>query len=156
MYIFKNRRIGGEVPPHTDNTYIRTKPLSCTGLWIAFDDATVENGCLWGLPGSHKTPTDYFMKLKKDKEGKSKTYYEPATPPKYELKDPVPLEAEKGTVVLLHGDFVHFSYHNKSPQQRHAYTLHLVESRNHIWEHDNWLQRKDIPFNFLYDTQSRI
>ena len=29
MYIFKNNLIGGEVDPHTDNTYIRTKPLSC-------------------------------------------------------------------------------------------------------------------------------
>jgi phytanoyl-CoA hydroxylase len=29
MYIFKNERIGGEVPPHTDNTYIITNPLSC-------------------------------------------------------------------------------------------------------------------------------
>ena len=29
MYIFKNERIGGEVPPHTDNTFIITNPLSC-------------------------------------------------------------------------------------------------------------------------------
>ena len=29
MYIFKNNYIGGEVDAHTDNTYIRTKPLTC-------------------------------------------------------------------------------------------------------------------------------
>jgi phytanoyl-CoA hydroxylase len=29
MYIFKNAKVGGEVPPHTDNTFIRTKPSSC-------------------------------------------------------------------------------------------------------------------------------
>jgi len=29
MYIFKNNKIGGEVGPHTDNTYIITNPLSC-------------------------------------------------------------------------------------------------------------------------------
>lgn len=41
MYIFKNPRIGGEVKPHTDNTYLITNPLSVTGIWIALHDATV-------------------------------------------------------------------------------------------------------------------
>jgi len=65
MYIFKNPGVGGEVSPHTDNTYIRTTPSSCIGIWVAFDDAKKENGGMWGIPGSHKNPTDYFMKLKK-------------------------------------------------------------------------------------------
>jgi phytanoyl-CoA hydroxylase len=151
MYIFKNGRIGGEVPAHTDNIYIRTTPASCMGIWVAFDDSTKENGCLWGYPGSHKTKTDYFLKLGKDEKGNERVYYEPPTPPKYEYNNAVPLEAEKGTVVLLNGDFVHFSHNNTSPLQRHAYTLHIVESRNHVWDNDNWLQRRDIPFNFLYE-----
>jgi phytanoyl-CoA hydroxylase len=29
MYIFKSAKVGGEVPPHTDNTYVRSKPMSC-------------------------------------------------------------------------------------------------------------------------------
>jgi hypothetical protein len=29
MYIFKNAKVGGEVPPHTDNAFIRTKHSSC-------------------------------------------------------------------------------------------------------------------------------
>lgn len=24
------------------------------GVWIALEDATLENGCLWFMPGSHK------------------------------------------------------------------------------------------------------
>jgi phytanoyl-CoA hydroxylase len=153
MYICKSARVGGEVPPHTDNTYIRTNPLSCFGLWVAFDDATKENGGMWGYPGSHKKQTDYFMKLVEN-QGKRSTIYEPSNPPKYEeLKDPVPLEAEKGTVILLHGDFVHFSKSNTSNKQRHAYTLHIVESRNHQYEADNWLQRRENPFKFMYDVK---
>jgi len=155
MYIFKNARIGGEVDAHTDNTYIRSKPLCCFGIWVAFDDATKENGGLWGVPGSHKTPTTYFMKIKKDSNGKTVVYYDPPEKPQYDLSNSVPLEAEKGTVVLLHGDFVHFSYPNTSGMQRHAYTIHLVEGRNHTWESDNWLQRKSIPFNFLYEVDSK-
>ena len=156
MYIFKNQRIGGEVGPHTDNTYIRTKPLSCAGIWVAFDDASKENGCMWGMPGSHLTQTNYFLKLGKNDKGETITYYEPSTAPEYDTTGAVPLEVEKGSVILLHGDFVHFSHGNKSPYQRHAFTLHLVESRGHVWEKDNWLQRKNIPFNFLNETNVSV
>jgi phytanoyl-CoA hydroxylase len=152
MYILKNQKIGGEVDAHTDNTYITTKPLSCLGIWVAFDNATRENGGMWGIPGSHKTKSDYFMKRRKNANGELECYYEPSDKPNYDLTKAVPLDAEKGTVVLLHGDFVHFSYPNTSPNQRHAYTVHVVESKDHTWKPDCWLQRSKIPFNFLYDN----
>jgi phytanoyl-CoA hydroxylase len=154
MYIFKNARIGGEVDAHTDNTFIRSKPLSCFGIWVAFDDATKENGGMWGIPGSHKTQTNYFMKTKSDSNRKMTVYFD-GEKPIYDLTNAVPLEAEKGSVVLLHGDFVHFSHPNTSGLQRHAYTLHLVEGRNHVWESDNWLQRRHVPFNFLYEVDAK-
>jgi phytanoyl-CoA hydroxylase len=149
MYIFKNARIGGEVPPHTDNTYIRTNPSSCMGIWVAFDDAESSNGGMWGVPGSHKTPTNWFLKLK-CVNGKKYTVYEPSEKPIYDTNKAVKLEVEKGSVILLHGDFVHFSYANASEKQRHAYTLHLVEGKEHTYEPDNWLQRKDIRFKYMY------
>lgn len=38
-----------------DNAFILTDPEpTCLGFWFALDDATIENGCLWALPGSHK------------------------------------------------------------------------------------------------------
>lgn len=152
MYIFKNAKVGGEVGPHTDNTYIRTTPSSCVGIWVAFDDATKDNGCMWGYPDSQKTPTNYFMKLRREENGKLKTFYEPSEQQIYDLKTPIPFEAEKGTVVLLHGDFLHYSMANTSDMQRHAYTLHMVESRDHVWDSDNWIQRKENPFRFLYEN----
>ena len=40
--------------PHTDNTYLITEPrLSTRAIWLALDNATLDNGCLWGVPGSH-------------------------------------------------------------------------------------------------------
>jgi phytanoyl-CoA hydroxylase len=150
MYILKSKRIGGEVTPHTDNTYIRSKPLSCTGVWIALDDATIENGALYGVPKSHLKQTEYFMSLVADQNGLRKTIYNKDKAPEYDLEDAVPLEAKKGSVVLLHGDFVHFSYSNSSEKQRHAYTIHVVETGGeYIWEKDNWLHRKDIPFRVI-------
>ncbi|KAI2651620.1 Phytanoyl-CoA dioxygenase domain-containing protein 1 [Labeo rohita] len=54
MYIFKQPGIGGEVTPHQDATFLYTQPLGrVMGIWIALEDATLENGCLWFIPGSH-------------------------------------------------------------------------------------------------------
>lgn len=54
MYIFKQARIGGAVNSHQDSTFLYTTPRqSCLGLWLALDDATLENGCLWVRPKSH-------------------------------------------------------------------------------------------------------
>lgn len=138
--------------PHTDNTYLRTNPLSCCGMWIALDDAAQDNGALWGVPGSHRNPTNDFLVRK----GQECSYY-PEEKKDYDISQSVPLEAKAGTVVLLHGDFVHYSAHNTSMKQRHAYTFHVVEGTKH-WEKDNWLQRgSHLPFRNMLkvDTNSR-
>src|SRR5262249_2696610 len=53
MYSFKQPNIGGEVTCHQDNTFLYTDPPSAIGLWFALEDAKVENGCLWAIPGGH-------------------------------------------------------------------------------------------------------
>ena len=42
------------VVPHQDSTFLHTTPMKLMGCWIALEDATLENGCLWFIPGSHK------------------------------------------------------------------------------------------------------
>src|SRR6266550_7204389 len=54
MYIFKQPRIGGQVTCHQDATFLFVEPLRLVGLWFALEDASVENGCLWAIPGGHK------------------------------------------------------------------------------------------------------
>ncbi len=39
---------------HQDNGYGELDPYNAIGCLTALDDADVENGCLWILPGSHK------------------------------------------------------------------------------------------------------
>ncbi|XP_034092944.1 phytanoyl-CoA dioxygenase domain-containing protein 1 isoform X2 [Gymnodraco acuticeps] len=56
MFIFKQPGIGGEVTPHQDATFLYTEPLGrVMGLWIALEDATENNGCLWFIPRSHNS-----------------------------------------------------------------------------------------------------
>lgn len=112
MLIFKNPKVGTKVDMHTDNIYIISQPkLSCLGMWLAMDDANNDNGCMWAFPGSHKTPTNYFSYLTEDKLA---TVYEGVKPDYSVLENPVCLEAKKGTIILLHGDTVHYSSHNHS------------------------------------------
>lgn len=42
------------VSPHQDASFLHTEPLGrVLGIWIALEDATLENSCLWFIPGSH-------------------------------------------------------------------------------------------------------
>ena len=55
MYIFKQAVTGGAVNSHQDSTFLFTTPRqTCIGLWLALDEATLENGCLWVRPQSHR------------------------------------------------------------------------------------------------------
>ena len=42
---------------HLDNPYWSYSSRKTLSLWVALDDATLQNGCLYFLPGSHKTAT---------------------------------------------------------------------------------------------------
>lgn len=140
MYIFKQPRIGGEVGWHQDATFLYTEPLSVVGLWFALEDATLENGCLWALPGGHKGPLR--ERWRRNVAGALVMERLDDTP---WPEEGVPLEAPKGTLVVLHGKLPHGSAPNRSAQSRHAYTLHLIDGAC-AYPVDNWLQRgRDLP-----------
>ena len=145
MYIFKNPKIGGEVVPHMDNSFLTTDPWSCTGIWIALDDATLENGCLWAVPGSHTSqdPNAFLRTRTNEETGIMETYMDlmdPFVP--YNTEGAVPLEVEAGSIVLLHGSLVHYSSPNTSDKQRHAYSCHVLEKKTDYCI-DNWIRRDD-------------
>ena len=55
MALLKPPGGGVEKPWHQDTAYFRIKPVeSVIGTWIALDEATLENGCMHAIPGTHK------------------------------------------------------------------------------------------------------
>jgi hypothetical protein len=54
LYIIYIQYFFFEVVPHQDATFLYTTPANVIGIWIALEDCTVNNGCLWFLPKSHK------------------------------------------------------------------------------------------------------
>lgn len=142
MYLCKQPYIGDEVTCHQDATYLYTKEQPVTGLWFALEDATIENGCLWAIPGGHKTPLKSRMIRDKNDRVSTEIYDNSA----WTLEKMVPLETPAGSVIVLHGLLPHMSKENLSPRSRHAYSLHLISSRSE-YPANNWLQRpKNMPF----------
>ena len=145
MYIFKQPGIGGEVVCHCDHTFLWTEPQSVIGLWFAIEDATLANGCLWALPGGHRIPVKSRFRLVDPSDRSLGTVTDTFDDAPYPVEDLVPLEAEAGTVIVLHGTLPHWSAANTSPRSRHAYTMHLIEAQADYLA-DNWLQRgADLP-----------
>ena len=136
MYIFKQPRIGGEVTCHQDSTFLYTEPQDIAGLWFALEDATIENGCLWAIPGGHKLGLK--SRWQRNAEGgMSFDVFDSSPWPEEKL---VPLEVSKGTLIILSGLLPHQSLANRSSRSRQAYTLHVIGGDCHYAE-ENWLQR---------------
>src|SRR5437588_4012200 len=136
MYIFKQPNIGGEVTCHQDATFLYTEPLRMLGLWFALEDATIENGCLWAIPGGHNLGLKSRF-VRADGGGTRFEVFDNTPWPEENLQ---PLEVEKGTLIILHGLLPHLSRENRSPKSRHAYTLHVIDASSD-YPASNWLQR---------------
>ncbi|XP_067144470.1 phytanoyl-CoA dioxygenase domain-containing protein 1-like [Centruroides vittatus] len=150
MYIFKNPKVGGKVECHQDATYLYTDPVKLLGLWFPLEDTTLENGCLWFLPGSHKGEV-YQRYICNSTTGAS--LISASTAPIYTEDEFVPAVVSKGSCVLIHGKVIHKSEKNLSSKPRPAYTFHIIENHNTIYSKDNWLQpTNNLAFPSLYKT----
>jgi chlorinating enzyme len=95
---------------HQDEFYIPTRDGSLTGGWLAMDDATLENGCLWILPGSHRRKIIYPQKANENDrrfDCAGIAYQFP-----YRDEDSVPVEVKAGSLVFFHGYLLHRSLPN--------------------------------------------
>jgi phytanoyl-CoA hydroxylase len=138
MYIFKQPNIGGEVTCHQDSTFLYTEPIAIAGLWFALEDATIENGCLWVIPGGHQQG----LKSRWVRTAEARMEFQVFDNEPWPEDKLVPLEVSKGSLILLQGLLPHRSLENRSPRSRHAYTLHLVSAKAK-YPGDNWLQRSE-------------
>ena len=137
MYIFKQPKIGGEVGFHQDATFLYTEPISVKGFWFALEDASLENGCMWAIPGGHRK--DLKSRFFRNEKGDG-TEMEIIDDSPWETSKLVPLEVRAGSMIVLHGLLPHMSHANRSERTRHAYTMHIIDGLADYPEW-NWLQR---------------
>jgi hypothetical protein len=88
-----------------------------SSLQIYLDDANVENGCLWMIPGTH---TRGNLPVFEDRGVLGRLYTDPA---QLEAQPPVPIEAPAGSVIFFDGYVVHGSRSNSSEGSRRALVI---------------------------------
>uniref|UniRef100_A0AC34F2S1 Uncharacterized protein n=1 Tax=Panagrolaimus sp. ES5 TaxID=591445 RepID=A0AC34F2S1_9BILA len=155
MYIFKQPSIGGAVTDHIDATFLQVNPIkNVVGVWIAVDDAEIENGCLWFIPGSHKTESLDYRFVRTNPTNSSEPLLKfTGEKPVYDQTKFIPVPVPKGSLVLIDGMVVHKSEPNTSQKSRHAYTFHVVDAHETKWSELNWLQpTSTYKFPNLYDN----
>src|SRR5699024_10623417 len=105
---------------HQDEFFIPTRDRSLTATWIALDDATIENGCLWVLPGSHASGVIHPAREHDDPDFDCSTeaYGFP-----YRDEDAVPVELSAGQAVVFNGYLLHRSLKNSG---RHGFRRALT------------------------------
>ncbi|MBS0448473.1 MAG: phytanoyl-CoA dioxygenase family protein [Proteobacteria bacterium] len=120
---FKAPEGGGPKPAHQDNYYFG--PTDIEGVvtaWIALDDATLENGCLYFGDGTNQGPV--YDHIAPESEP-----YNLQIPAAVLDKQPMqPAPVRKGGVSFHHGNTFHQSGPNHSRRWRRACALHFVRN----------------------------
>ena len=116
----KPPRIGSRQRYHQDmplGFYI--DPPDMVTCWVALTDSTIENGCVWMLPGTHK-----FGIIEQSKWGE----YEQMSV-EGSLSEERPLELKAGDCSFHHGLILHSSRPNRTNQRRRGYATHYVSAK---------------------------
>jgi ectoine hydroxylase-related dioxygenase (phytanoyl-CoA dioxygenase family) len=128
---------GGVVAWHQDYSYwTRTGPIQHLTCWIALDDSTVENGCLYYIPKSHS----WGLLDKPELAGDMNGIMDYLTEEQKNQFNPVPIELKAGYGTFHHPLLVHGSYENKSNRSRRAFVLNVFADGTTSNSDDEMLQ----------------
>jgi phytanoyl-CoA hydroxylase len=113
---------------HQDEHYIATRDRSLCGAWIALDDATIENGCMWMYPGSQLRGVLYPIKPHADARFDSA---DEAFGHGYPREGGVPIELQAGGVAFFNGYVLHRSLPNNAKSGfRRALVTHYMSAES--------------------------
>ena len=123
---------------HQDEYYIPTRDRSLTGVWIALDDADLNNGCMWMIPGSHRPAIIY---PKEKYTGKEFAESQSINVSSDLLKKRLPVVVKAGSVVFFDGYILHSSGRNRSTDRfRRALVFHYMNAHSMLpWDQDGKL-----------------
>lgn len=140
---FAKPAINGHATPwHQDGQYWPIRPLATCTVWLAIDDATIENGCLRFIKGSH---IDQKLKAHNINNDKNLTLNQELVKEEYDEKKAVNLILKRGQISLHDVYLVHGSEANNSPKARRAITMRFMPTSSlfdHKLARDNQLFSK--------------
>ncbi len=101
---------------HLDNPYWSYSSRDTLSIWVALDDATLQNGCLYFLPGSHKTATFDNVGIGENISDIFRIY------PQWKEIMAAPAEMKAGSCSFHNGLIAHGAGANMTPGWRRAMT----------------------------------
>ena len=101
---------------HLDTPFWSFSSREALSIWIALDDATVENGCLHFIPGSHKKPTFQTPGITKNMQAIFEYY------PYFVSAQPFAACMKAGSASFHNGLCIHGAGANMTPGFRRAMT----------------------------------
>jgi phytanoyl-CoA hydroxylase len=121
---------GIEKPYHQDSAYFTIEPLSLVTCWIAVDNVTLDNGCMWVIPGSHLSgiidhSQEWDVGGRKDMQVPDE---------KIDLTREVPIPLRAGSCSFHHSVLLHRTGRNETNTSRRGLAIHYMSSRSR-WTH---------------------
>jgi len=114
---------GDKTPWHQDGEYWPIRPAATCTVWMAIDDATIDNGCLKFMPGSHK---HRHLRTHHQNDAPGLTLNQELPSNQYDEASAFHLELEAGQMSLHDVFLVHGSEANTSAQSRRGMTLRYM------------------------------
>lgn len=112
---------GEYVSWHQDNTYFGHYPCEVLSVWLALTPATVENGCMQYLPGTHRLGQ---LGLREPDVSDGNLLASGQTADfDASTVTPVPVELRPGEIAIHHAFLIHNSIPNRSGQTRMGMTF---------------------------------
>ncbi len=140
MALVKPALVGSEKPWHQDNAYFSVEPLDAIlGVWIALDDAGLENGCMHVIPGGHRAG-GFKHHHGSDCE---------IDPQLLDTSSAVAVPVPTGGAMFFYGMLPHETPPNRSPQRRRALQFHFRGAQTRIIDEEAYdrlfVDRGGIP-----------
>jgi phytanoyl-CoA hydroxylase len=122
--LYKPPHTGGAIDWHQDNHYFQVEGNRTVSVWLALDEATVDNGCMWYLRGQHDAAREH--KQLWDIEQKKGFYFAiPGVDEAGQTPAPVP----RGGLSIHHCQIPHKSGKNRTALPRRGLAMHFMDAK---------------------------
>jgi ectoine hydroxylase-related dioxygenase (phytanoyl-CoA dioxygenase family) len=118
QFIYKWPEAYGQ-PWHQDSFYFPYRPDHQVGVWLAANRATIANGCLRVLPGSHVEPL--HAHVPDDRPNATTAYMRIVD---HDMSAQIAVEMEPGDVLVFDSHLMHMSTDNETDELRAAFVCH--------------------------------
>ena len=122
--LYKPAETGGAVRWHQDNYYFNVAGDRTVSVWMALDEATVANGCMWYLPGRHGARLEHEQLW--DPSVKKGFYFAIS---ELDESGAVPAELPAGGLAIHHCLMPHRSLRNETDRPRRGLAMHFMDAK---------------------------